>query len=114
MTVKDYVEARNAEERLVSFSKSIEQSRKELRTFLYNSLYCHWKVLRMSDKAKRFVESLFNVYIYSPYLLPPSFEKKIKTNKNNIKRTVCDFIAGMTDRFALNEYKRLFDPNEKV
>jgi len=114
MMIKDYAEARNTEERLVSFSKNIEQSRKELRTFLYNSLYCHRRVLRMSDKAKRFVESLFNVYTHSPYLLPPSFDKKIKTNKENIKRTVCDFIAGMTDRFALDEYKRLFDPNEKV
>ena len=114
MKIKDYTEARNSSKRLVSFSKNIEQSRKELRSFLYKSLYCHWRVLRMSDKAKRFVERLFNVYIYNPHLLPPSFEKKIKTNKKNIKRTVCDFIAGMTDRFALNEYKKLFDPNEKV
>ena len=112
--IRNYAEARNIDKRLVSFSKNVEQSKKELRNFLYKSLYCHWRVLRMSDKAKRFVERLFRIYNDNPYLLPPSFEKKIRTDKKNIKRTVCDFIAGMTDRFALNEYKRLFDPDEKV
>ena len=114
MKIKDYKEVRNADERIVSFSGDIEQLRKELRGFLYNSLYCHRRVLRMSNKAKRFVKELFNVYINDFYLLPSSFEKKINTGKEDIKRTVCDFIAGMTDRFALNEYKRLFDPDEKV
>ena len=112
--IRDYAEARNVGKRLVSFSKNVEQLRKELRNFLYNSLYCHWRVLRMSNKAKRFIEKIFYVYADNPYLLPPSFEEKIKRNKKNIKRIVCDFIAGMTDRFALNEYKKLFNPDEKV
>ncbi len=114
MMIADYRDIRNCKERVVSFSNNIGQAQKELRDFLYRALYCHWRVLRMSNKAKRFVESLFTVYLNNPYILPPSFKKKVKNDRKNIKRIVCDFIAGMTDRYALEEYKKLFDPNEKI
>ena len=99
--------------RIVTFSKELSELRKELREFLLNHLYCHWRVLRMSDKAKRFISSLFNIYLVNPDLLPPQFKPGIE-KKQNIKRVICDYIAGMTDRYALQEYKKLFDPYEKV
>ncbi|MBU2102857.1 MAG: deoxyguanosinetriphosphate triphosphohydrolase [Candidatus Omnitrophota bacterium] len=95
--------------RMVTFGKELRDLRAELRSFLYKRLYCHWRVVRMSDKAKRFVTELFSVYLNNPELLPPGASRG-----KNIKRNICDHIAGMTDRYALQEYKRLFDPYEKV
>ena len=114
MSIKNINDVRNCEERIVSFSPSLQGDKKELRNFLYETLYCHWRVLRMSNKAKRFIERLFTIYVNSPHILPPSFRKRVKKDKKNLKRIVCDFIAGMTDRYALEEYKKLFDPNEKI
>lgn len=100
--------------RIVSFSKDIGEGKKELRKFLFNSLYNHWKVSRMSDKAKRIIKDLFTVYLNNPKVLPPTFYERIKEKKDSVKRIISDYIAGMTDRFALEEYKKLFDPYEKV
>jgi dGTPase len=91
----------------------MRQLRDELKGFLYNNLYCHWRVLRMSDKAKRFIKSLFCIYLGNPELIPPEFKKDVKKT-GGIKRVICDYIAGMTDRYALEEYNKLFDPDEKV
>jgi dGTPase len=66
----------------------------------------------MSDKARRFITELFRAYMEKPEQLPPSTQKKIE--KCGIHRVVCDYIAGMTDRYALDEYKKLFDPYERV
>ena len=66
----------------------------------------------MSDKARRFIAELFRVYLEKPEQLPPSDQKK--TGKAGIHRVICDYIAGMTDRYALDEYKKLFDPYERV
>ena len=66
----------------------------------------------MSDKARRFIGELFNVYLEKPEQLPPSDQKKI--TKTGSHRAICDYIAGMTDRYALDEYKKLFDPYERV
>ena len=98
--------------RLVAFSDSMQKKRKELRAFLMSNLYKNFRVIRMSDKARRFIIDLFKVYLEKPEQLPPSDHKKI--NKGNIHRVICDYIAGMTDRYALDEYKKLFDPYERV
>jgi dGTPase len=75
-------------------------------------LYHHYRVVRMSNKAKRFIGELFKVYLYKPGGLPPQIQKRISID--GTRRTVCDYIAAMTDRYALDEYKKLFDPYEKV
>lgn len=104
-----------AKGRLVGFSKSLFQQRKELREFLFKYLYCHCRVLRMSHKAKRFITALFNVYLDTPQLLPFFRRRQLKAeNESGIKRLICDYIAGMTDRYALEEYRRFFDSHEKV
>jgi len=66
----------------------------------------------MSNKAKRFIVELFENYIKKPDQLPTQIQ--IKIPKDGVKRVVCDYIAGMTDRYALDEYKKLFYPYEKV
>ena len=98
--------------RLVSFSKELENMRKPMREFLRNNLYQHYRVVRMSNKAYRFITSLYNVYLDKPEQLPPSTHNRLK--KEDKHQVVCDYIAGMTDRYALDEYKKFFEPYERV
>ncbi|MDD5005622.1 MAG: deoxyguanosinetriphosphate triphosphohydrolase [Candidatus Omnitrophica bacterium] len=107
--VKD---VRNAKKKLITFSKEIARKRIQLRTFLLDNLYKHYRVIRMADKAKRFIDELFKIYIRKPQALPQEF--RLKLERENKYRVVCDYIAGMTDRCALDEHKKLFDPYEKV
>lgn len=98
--------------KIVSFSPQLNKEKKILENFLFNNLYMHPRVIRMSDKACRFIQQLFNVYLKKPKLLP---QDKLELLKKDGKfRVICDYIAGMTDRFALDEYKKLFDPYERV
>lgn len=98
--------------RIVGFSKSMENLRKPMRDFLQKNLYQHYRVVRMSNKANRFVTALFNVYFDKPEQLPPSTLARLK--KEDKHEVVCDYIAGMTDRYALDEYKKFFEPYERV
>ena len=69
----------------------------------------------MSSKARRFITKLFDIYFKEPELLPSSYKEKISDKDDDLKRVViCDYIAGMTDRYALDEYKKLFQPYERV
>ncbi len=99
-------------ERIVAFSREMEALRKPLREFLTKNLYHHYRVIRMSNKAYRFIKDLFEAYIQNPEQLPSSQAKRLK--KEGKHRVVCDYIAGMTDRYALDEYKKFFDPYKKV
>jgi dGTPase len=84
----------------------------ELKRFLFDNLYRHHKVDKMRVKAEIFISRLFETYLQYPNLLPPKYRSRIE--RFGLERTVCDYIAGMTDRFALDEYKRLFEPYERV
>lgn len=95
---------------VVSFNDEMRRRNRELKDFLFNNLYRHYRVMRMSVKAERVVADLFQAYINEPLILPKHIQEKV--HENNLKRTVCDYIAGMTDRFAVEEYTRLFDPNK--
>ncbi|MCM8780351.1 MAG: deoxyguanosinetriphosphate triphosphohydrolase, partial [Candidatus Omnitrophica bacterium] len=109
---KSNLQIKKLNEKMVSFSKDMQKLRIPLRQCLIERLYQHYRVVRMSNKAKRFIQELFGVYINKPEALPPSVQKRIPID--GVKRAVCDYIAGMTDRYALDEYKKLFDPYEKV
>jgi dGTPase len=98
--------------KMASFSPRMQALRKPLRNLLMEKLYHHYRVVRMSNKAKRFIKELFKLYTEIPRALPAQVQKRIPTD--GVKRVVCDYIAGMTDRYALDEYKKLFDPYEKV
>lgn len=110
--IKCLKDVRRAKSKIISFSKDIQEERLILRDFLLKELYNHYRVARMSNKAKRFIQELFNVYLANPEQLPPEHQEKI--SKEGAHRVICDYIAGMTDRYALDEYKKLFDPYEKV
>jgi len=112
LKLKSYLEAKKLDRKVVSFSKDMSNLRRPLRAFLMNKLYHHYRVIRMSTKAKRFIKELFQVYVDKPEQLPTETQKRI--SQDGVKRVVCDYIAGMTDRYALDEYKKLFDPYQKV
>jgi dGTPase len=105
-------DVQNCKERLVSFSPEISKKKLELQEFLQQNAYSHYRVVRMADKAKRFVEELFNAFIQNPMQLPPEYQKWIE--EAGLYQGVCDYIAGMTDRFAQDEYLKLFYPYERV
>jgi len=97
---------------LVSYSPSIQKESDLLKEFLRTRLYRHWRVERMRIKAERFISELFTAYVDTPTLVPEGYRKRM--DEEPVPRMVSDYIAGMTDRFALDEYKKLFDPYEKV
>lgn len=106
-------DVRNAPERLIAFSPSMKTKLEPVRTFLWDKFYHHYRVVRMSNKARRFINALFELFIKKPHLLPPEFQKHITSDAERYS-IVCDYLAGMTDRYALDEYKKLFDSDEKV
>ena len=110
--IKKYADLGKIDTRLVDFSSKIKQLRKPLRLFLMQKLYHHYRVVRMSTKAKRFIRELFCEYLKRPAQMPSEIQHRISQGK--VRRVVCDYIAGMTDRYALDEYKKLFNPYEKV
>ena len=102
------------QERSVSPGSAPEMAKmnRELKKFLRENLYYHHRVLRMADKATRIIGQLFETYMNEPRTLPP--KNYLDIERIGKERAICDHIAGMTDRFALDEYKKLFDPYEKV
>jgi dGTPase len=103
------------EKRIVDFSDVMRREREHLQGILNEKLYQHWRVERMTSKAKRILTELFNVYIENPKQLPYDvFNRTIKYSDKQLHRIVCNYIAAMTDRAALDEYKRLFEPYKKV
>lgn len=97
---------------LVHFNNDLTTRNIALKRFLFQNLYRHYKVDKMRVKAEIFITRLFETYIGYPNLLPPKYQLRIE--RFGLQRVVCDYIAGMTDRFALDEYKRLFEPYERV
>ena len=97
---------------VVHFSDPVTARNLELKRFLFQNLYRHHKVDKMRVKAEIFITRLFETYLRYPNLLTPKYQSRIE--RFGLQRVVCDYIAGMTDRFALDEYKRLFEPYERV
>jgi dGTPase len=93
---------------VVGFSEEIHRRNRQLKDFLYTNLYRHYRVVRMAVKADRILEDLFKAYQAEPTILPKHIQEFIADR--GLERTICDYIAGMTDRFAVEEYQKLFDP----
>lgn len=105
-------EVRRCPRPLVGLSPAMEPRLARLESFLSEKVYRHSRLIRMDDKAGRLIEQLFHVYLAEPKVLPPRFSRRI--DRQGLHRVVCDYIAGMTDRFCQEECRRLFDPFEKV
>jgi len=97
---------------LVAFSPEMERENETLKEFLWHNLYRHYRVERMRIKAERYITILFQTYAENPSLLPKDHQEKMKDEGK--ERVICDFMAGMTDRYALEEYRKLFEPFERV
>jgi len=90
---------------IVCFSERIEREQIELKRFLHANLYRHYRVARMSTKARNIVTDLFKAFLAEPGLLPPEFQSRAISDT---PRAIADYIAGMTDRYAIVEHRRLF------
>jgi dGTPase len=100
--------------KLVSFGDEVGTQVLELKKTLYDRLYNHHRVRRMAVKADRIMTALFETYMAEPRQMPPRTHARIVERGEPLSQVVADYVAGMTDRFALDEYKKLFDPYEKV
>jgi len=110
--IKSVSDVKKTNKKFISFSDTMEKKRKPLRAFLMENLYKNYRVIRMSDKAERILTEIFNVYLNKPEQLPPDAKVNLKKEKKH--RVICDYVAGMTDRYALEEYRKFFDPLVKV
>jgi dGTPase len=90
---------------LIGFSATLLAEQLELKRFLHDHLYRHYRVARMSSKARRIVSDLFAAFFAEPGLLPPEFQSRAAEDK---ARAIADYVAGMTDRYAILEHRRLF------
>ena len=86
----------------------------EIKQVMRDRLYRHYRVSRMTEKAGRVLAALFQTYMTEPRQMPAHVVARAERYGEPISRAVADYIAGMTDRFALDEYRKLFDPNERV
>ncbi|MDE3088276.1 MAG: deoxyguanosinetriphosphate triphosphohydrolase [Chloroflexota bacterium] len=96
----------------VAFSDEMERKNRALKDYLMENFYRHYRVSRMAAKAEQVLAELFAAYMKNPRLLPNSVRARMDQVPQ--ARAVCDYIAGMTDRFALQEHQRLFDPATQV
>ena len=99
---------------LISFSPAMREQQTELKRFLRTNLYQHYRVNRMTSKAQRIVRELFNVFMQDVKLMPDEFQQRAKLDSaTDQARAVADYIAGMTDRYAIREYQRLFTVSDR-
>jgi dGTPase len=113
--VKTSDEARALTMPLIAHSAPVKKKIQELKQFLRHHLYAHYRVRRMSLKANRVVHMLFNAFKEDIALLPPQYQEKLQGGEDGEAakaRIIADYIAGMTDRYAIQEYARLFEPAE--
>jgi len=94
---------------VVSWGDTMTRRNQQLKRFLYDNMYRHFRVVRMQVKAENILSDLFQGYLREPAQLPRDVQKRAEA-KGDLPRAVCDYIAGMTDRFALDEHYKLFDP----
>ncbi|MGE5524315.1 MAG: deoxyguanosinetriphosphate triphosphohydrolase [Rhodospirillaceae bacterium] len=94
---------------LIAFSEEVNEQQLELKRFLHDNLYRHYRVARMSRKARQITTELFEAFAAEPRLLPPEFQLRAAADQ---PRAIADYIAGMTDRYAILEHRRLFAMEE--
>jgi dGTPase len=106
--VRSVADVRRAAEPLVAFGPEAQRLRAELEDFLHRRVYQHYRVQRMALKGRRIVTALFAEFRREPQLLPDRYRKRVGVLP--VERVACDYVAGMTDRYAQDEYLRLFQP----
>jgi len=114
--VRSIDDVRNYPEPILMHSDAVAKESLELKQFLRRNLYEHYRVLRMSKKAERVISKMFQAFMEDYRILPTQYHEQSAelsdNSENRLAGIVADYIAGMTDRFAINEYRRLFEPGE--
>ncbi len=110
--IQSAAEVRQQEGNLVDFSPPVRKEKQKLEDFLFNSLYRDHRVVRQITKAERFVREIFNAYVADSRQLPPEYQEWAE--RVGLHQAVCDYIAGMTDRYAQDQYLQLFQPYQKL
>jgi len=107
--VTSVADVRDADRKLVGNSPDMRVKLAELKQFLFDRFYFHYRQIRMTNKADTLLERVFRAYLAAPTMLP--FDVQAQAEALGLERAVTDYLAGMTDRFASEEYRRLFDPD---
>ena len=103
---------REQSKNMINFSDSLSKDLKDIKSFLFERMYRHWKVNRMRFKTSQIIKNLFEIFINNPDLLPPDWYNKVKSLcEIDTARLISDYIAGMTDRYAILEFRKLTDQN---
>jgi len=112
-------QVRNQPRPMVSFSEARSRENKDLKRFLHKNLYQHYRVLRMTNKAGKVISELFQAFMDDGRLMPSEHADKARSaaadgGESARARIVADYVAGMTDRYAILEHRRLFEPSERT
>ena len=105
-------DVRRAAEPAVRFSAEMDLQKRELQAFLHRNVYRHYRVVMMAEKARRFITELFKAYTENPTTLPTRFQDWAR--EVGVPRAAADYIAGMTDRYCQDEYRKMFHPFENL
>ena len=109
--VRSVSDVRSCQKRVAGFSKEVAEKNNELKKFLYKNMYRHRRVRHMEFKAELYLTKLFDAYTRIPQLLPESV--LANEHQGSLPRRICDYISGMTDRSSIDEYRKLYSPDEK-
>ena len=112
--IQSLSDLRNLGRNVACYSAEMQALNDELKRYLFKNFYRHYRVVRMAAKAERLLRDLFNAYIDQPLQLSQEIQQRVETSGEGLHRVVCDYIAGMTDRYAIQEHKRLYDPEERA
>ncbi len=99
-------------ENVVAYEAEFGEKIKALKKFLYEHMYRHYRLVRMQSKAERFIREIFKAYMEEPEMLPGTTQNRLKDTP--LPRVITDYIAGMTDRYALDEWEKLYNPYRRV
>ncbi|MCB0186603.1 MAG: deoxyguanosinetriphosphate triphosphohydrolase, partial [Caldilineaceae bacterium] len=108
--IQSLADLRNYGKNVADYSPEMHELNTELKRYLFDCFYRHYRVVRMATKAERLLCDLFRDYVEQPLQLPTELRERAKQDENALYRIVCDYLAGMTDRYAIQEHRRLFDP----
>jgi len=111
---KSHADIQNQPENVVGLSDEIKQMNKALKGFLYENMYYSFRVVRMKTRAQRFLEQIFKTMLDDTRQLPKECQSEINDQGHSVERVIADYIASMTDRSAVLEYRRLFDPTMRA
>ena len=107
-------DVRGVGKKIACFSAEQLEMNLELKAFLLKNFYHHPRVMRMAYKANHMLTAIFGAYVEEPRQLPWEMQERMAQGPDSPQRVMCDYIAGMTDRYAIQDYKRLFDPEARA